>query len=45
MQVEGKLSMRSMATVIDVNLGEKTPAKLGTPESQQALGNAMAVWL
>jgi hypothetical protein len=39
---KGKLAMRSMATVIDAKLGEKTAARLGTSEGQQALGKANA---
>lgn len=43
MQVDagnGAVSMRSMATVIDAKLGEKTAARLGTAEGQQALNSA-----
>lgn len=39
---QGKLALRSMATVIDAQLGEKTAAKLGTAQGQQALGSANA---
>lgn len=39
---QGKLAMRSMATVVDAKLGEKTAARLGTSEGQQALGSANA---
>ncbi len=39
---EGTVPMRSMATVIDAKLGEKTAARLGTAEGQQALSNANA---
>jgi len=38
----GEVAMRSMATVIDAKLGEKTAARLGTSEGQQALGKANA---
>ena len=39
---KGKLAMRSMATFIDPKLGEKTAARLGTSDGQQALGSANA---
>ena len=39
---KGKLAMRSMATVVDAKLGEKTAARLGTAEGQKALGSANA---
>ena len=39
---EGAVPMRSMATVVDAQLGEKTAAKLGTAQGQQALDNANA---
>lgn len=39
---QGVVPMRSMATVIDAKLGEKTAARLGTADGQQALNNANA---
>ena len=39
---QGAVPMRSMATVIDAKLGEKTAAKLGTAQGQQALDSANA---
>lgn len=39
---EGAVAMRSMATVVDAKLGEKTAARLGTAEGQQALSSANA---